>query len=73
MVARSHRGSASVRRLGRLYSLATFVLGWWAIPRGPIWTIRALGTNLREGTGTDVAELLETIGGSGTAVVGVFA
>ncbi len=34
---------------GLPYTLLTLLAGWWAIPRGPIWTIKALATNLRGG------------------------
>ncbi|HZE86546.1 MAG TPA: hypothetical protein VE035_19630 [Puia sp.] len=27
----------------------TFLLGWWGIPWGPIWSISCLGTNLQGG------------------------
>ena len=31
------------------YTLLTFVLGWWGIPWGPIYTIQSLWVNLRGG------------------------
>jgi zinc ribbon protein len=34
---------------GLPYTLLTLLAGWWAIPRGPIWTIKAIVTNLRGG------------------------
>ena len=39
--------SALGRGLG--FSLLTFLLGWWGIPWGPIYTIGALVTNFRGG------------------------
>lgn len=40
-------------------TLVSLVLGWWGIPWGPIWTVRALARNLGAGTATTIAELLE--------------
>jgi hypothetical protein len=31
---------------GLIYSLISFVFGWWGIPWGPIYTIGSIGTNL---------------------------
>lgn len=45
--------------LHRLFcTLATFLLGWWALPRGPLVTVRALHRNLRGGTKRTIRELL---------------
>ena len=51
-------------------SLVTFVFGWWGLPWGPIWTVRALAKNLR---GTDVISVGELIEGKSAAVVPVAA
>ena len=39
---------------GLPYTILTFVLGWWGIPWGPIYTIQALSKNLSGGK--DVTE-----------------
>src|ERR1700743_2067840 len=39
--------NAVVKGLG--YTFLTFVLGWWGIPWGPIYTIGSLTTNLKGG------------------------
>lgn len=41
---------------GLPYTLFTICAGWWGIPWGPIWTLEAIGRNLRGGT--DVTDLL---------------
>jgi hypothetical protein len=41
-----------------LFALLTFVLGWWGIPWGPLYTVRALWNNLRGGTRRTVGDLL---------------
>lgn len=45
---------------GLPYTLISICAGWWGIPWGPIWTLEAIGRNLRGGT--DVTELV-TSGG----------
>jgi hypothetical protein len=45
---------------GLPWSLLTAVLGWWAIPAGPVFTVQCLAINLRGGT--DVSpDILEHI------------
>lgn len=34
---------------GLPYTILTFLLGWWGIPWGPIYTIQTLGKNLSGG------------------------
>jgi len=41
---------------GLVYSLITFLLGWWGIPWGPIYSIGSLVTNF--GGGKDVTQQL---------------
>jgi hypothetical protein len=41
-----------------LYSLITFVFGWWSLPFGPILTVVALHSNLRGGKRMSVHDLL---------------
>ena len=43
----SHEENAMVK--GLPFTLLTFVLGWWGIPWGPIYTIQTLWINLRGG------------------------
>lgn len=52
-------GSENTRLVNGMYSFATLLLGWWGIPWGPIYTIQALGSNLRGGNRIKVATLLE--------------
>ena len=41
-------GDAVIPR-GYIFSIVTFLLGWWGIPWGPKYTIEALRTNLKGG------------------------
>ena len=43
------RGSDSALAPGLKYSLLTFLLGWWGIPWGPIYTIGSLAKNFSGG------------------------
>jgi hypothetical protein len=43
------RASENAASKGLVFSLISFLLGWWGIPWGPIYTIQALATNLRGG------------------------
>ena len=52
-------GSESDRGVRSGCSLVSFVFGWWGIPFGPIWTIRALSSNIHGGDVITVGELLE--------------
>jgi hypothetical protein len=38
------------------YTLLTFVMGWWGIPWGPIYSIGSLATNM--GGGKDVTQIV---------------
>ena len=42
-------------------ALATLLLGWWGIPFGPVFTIRALYRNLAGGDEATVADLLNQL------------
>ena len=51
---------------GLKYSLTSFLLGWWGIPWGPIYTIGSLWKNF--GGGTDVTEeLLQSLNAQAAA------
>ena len=52
---REQRHGGSVGK-GLGYSLCSFLLGWWGIPWGPIYTISSIFTNFRGGR--DVTEQL---------------
>jgi hypothetical protein len=52
------RANESVIGKGFGFTLISFLLGWWGLPWGPIYTIQALATNL--GGGKDVTQ--EVIG-----------
>jgi hypothetical protein len=41
-------GESSVSK-GLLWSLLTFLMGWWGIPWGPIYTVESLAVNFRGG------------------------
>lgn len=43
---------------GIIYSLITLVTGWWGIPHGPVWTVKALYKNLTHGYRISVSDLL---------------
>jgi len=43
------RGKESSPLKGLKYSLLSFVLGWWGIPWGPIYTIQCLFNNFKGG------------------------
>jgi hypothetical protein len=43
---RSHQ-KAIFKRLG--FGMLSFLFGWWAVPKGPRYTIAAIKTNLRGG------------------------
>jgi hypothetical protein len=49
------RISSSIARV--LYTLATLILGWWAIPFGPIYTIQVLIKNLIGGKKVKVEDM----------------
>jgi hypothetical protein len=56
------RGGQGAVGKGLSYSLLTFVLGWWGIPWGPIYSIGSLWTNFSGGkdvTGEVLALLQE--------------
>lgn len=59
-IKRIEPGGSRVRP-GLKYSLLSSLIGWWAIPDGPIITVRALATNFRGGIDvTDrIADVLE--------------
>lgn len=62
------RAGESAVAKGVLFSVLSFVLGWWGIPWGPIYTIGSLITNF--GGGKDVtAEVLSALqsGSAGAA------
>ncbi len=44
---------------GWFSTLASMLLGWWGIPLGPIYTVRAVALNLRGGEVVSVGDLLE--------------
>ena len=41
-----------------VYSISSFILGWWSIPSGPINTIQTLRNNLKGGRQIKVADLI---------------
>lgn len=45
---------------GLPFTLLTFVLGWWGIPWGPIYTVQSLWRNLSGGTDV-TAEVLDSL------------
>jgi hypothetical protein len=52
-------GSRAERALRAGCTLVTLIFGWWGVPWGPIWTVRALRRNLGSAGEVTVAELLE--------------
>jgi hypothetical protein len=54
---------------GLPYTLISFYLGWWGIPWGPIWTLKAIGKNLAGGTDvTDLVTAGRVVGVPGAAL-----
>jgi hypothetical protein len=53
----SDTGSDRGLRLGS--GLVTFVFGWWGIPWGPIWTVKALAKNMRSSSDVSIGDVLE--------------
>lgn len=49
---------------GLPYTILTFLLGWWGIPWGPIYTIQTLGRNLSGGKDVTAHVLPSLIGSS---------
>ncbi len=43
------RGFESTKVKGLKYTLISFIVGWWGIPFGPIYTIRSIFLNLNVG------------------------
>jgi hypothetical protein len=43
------RAGESIFKYSIGYTLLTFIVGWWGIPWGPIYTIGSIFTNLRGG------------------------
>jgi hypothetical protein len=45
---------------GLAYSLLSFLLGWWGVPMGPVYTVEAITHNFRGGkdVSSDVVDLL---------------
>lgn len=54
-------GHDKPKLLGAIYGFLSGVLGWWAIPWGPIWTIEALAGNLSGGQKLTVEEYFNPI------------
>ena len=50
------RDSMATPRL--VCALTSLLLGWWSLPRGPLWTVQTLGQTLRGGRTVTVRELL---------------
>jgi len=53
---------------GLPYTLLTFLLGWWGIPWGPIYTIQTLGRNLSGGRDV-TAHVMPSLIGTGMEAV----
>ena len=43
------KGGESVASKGLIFTLISFLFGWWGIPWGPIYTIQSIMVNLRGG------------------------
>lgn len=51
-------GQESTTLVGIIYSVITLITGWWGIPHGPIWTVKAVYKNLTNGYRISVSDLL---------------
>lgn len=50
------------RILGAIvFIIATFFLGWWAVPWGPIWTVQEIFRSLMGGHWITVGELMDVL------------
>lgn len=55
------KGNDNIFAIGFLYTLVTLLLGWWGIPWGPVYTLKALFTNIRGGHKQTVGEIINEI------------
>lgn len=44
-----------------LYSIITFIFGWWGLPWGPIYTVQVILSNIKGGKNITVQELLSQL------------
>jgi hypothetical protein len=51
-------GEENTSFISAIYSLLSFLLGWWAIPVGPFYTISTLSNNLKGGSKMLVSEVI---------------
>jgi len=51
-------GAENTKLANTIYTIITFVFGWWGIPWGPIYTIQSLTKNLKGGDKVLIADLL---------------
>jgi len=51
-------GEENTALINIIYSVLSFILGWWAIPVGPFYTISSLTNNLKGGRKMVVSEVI---------------
>jgi hypothetical protein len=51
-------GEENTAFVNSIYTLFSFLLGWWAIPKGPFYTISTLTNNIKGGNKLNVGELI---------------
>lgn len=51
-------GEENTKIINFIYSVFSFLLGWWAIPTGPYYTISTLVNNFKGGNKLNVGELI---------------
>jgi hypothetical protein len=52
------KGYHNIDLIAGIYSLITFIFGWWGIPWGPLYTIQVIGKNIAGGSSLEVKSFL---------------
>ena len=53
-------GQENTAAINFIYSFLSFILGWWSIPHGPIFTLQTLYSNLKGGHRIRVADIVNS-------------
>jgi hypothetical protein len=51
------KGTFSANMAMIIYTLTTFLLGWWGLPKGPIYTLQIIFKNVRGSYNTEIYKL----------------
>jgi len=52
-------GQENTAFVNLIYTVSSFLLGWWGIPMGPVFTVQALHSNLKGGNRVTVESILD--------------